>query len=330
MLDFCIDIQKIYIRHERGFLMTETKNKGIRKRKGMMILLAIIAVVVIFLLIQYILCAIAVKKGYQRLETYNHKEVELSYGAMTYVDQGDGDVILSIHGISGGYDQAFDAAADKVSEYRIIAPSRFGYLGSDTPDSPTPKEQAKAFKELLDILDIDKAYLLATSAGGTVAIRFALDYPERTKGLILYSTAAPLIDNPESYQEYQGPPAFLCNNFGMWLLSPFFKPIMGMESDTIYSMLPVNERHNGMVMDASITNPDMARNYDEYQIESLKIPSLIFQAKDDLMSKYELIEKSIHRFPNCTFIEFETGGHLMSGHGEEINTALDKFLIENK
>lgn len=310
--------------------MKKVKNKRTEKRKGMIILLIIIVVITIFLLIQYILCEIAVNKGYLRLEAYNPNKIELSYGTMTYVDQGSGDVILSVHGISGGYDQAFDAVADKVSEYRIIAPSRFGYLGSDSPDNPTPKEQTKAYIELLDKLNIDKVYLLATSAGGTVAIRFALDYPERTKGLILYSTAAPLIEKPESYQEYQGPPAFLCNNFGMWLLSPFFKPIMGMESDTIYSMLPVNDRHDGMIIDASITNPDMARNYDEYQIESLQVQSLVFQAKDDLMSKYELIEKSITRFPNNTFVVFETGGHLMSGHGEEINAALDKFLIENR
>jgi len=310
--------------------MIRRKNRGIGKRKGMIVLITVTLVIVIYLLTQYILCSIALKNAYQRLETYNANEIELNYGIMTYVDKGDSDVILSIHGISGGYDQALDTIADKVSEYRIIAPSRFGYLGSDIPDNPTPQEQAKAFVELLDNLGIDKVYLLATSAGGTVAIRFALDYPERTKGLILYSTAAPLIEKPESYQEYQGPPSFLCNNFGMWLLSPFFKPIMGMEPDTIYSMLPVNDRHDGMVMDASITNPDMARNYDEYQVENLQVPSLIFQAKDDLMSKYELIEQSIHRFPNCTFIVFETGGHLMNGHGEEINMALDKFLIENR
>lgn len=305
-----------------------TTNKA-KKNKGMKILLAVLAIIAAFLLIQYILCSRAVQRGYQRLETYNHKEVELEYGAMTYVDQGSGDVILSIHGISGGYDQAFDSVSGKVSEYRIIAPSRFGYLGSDAPENPTPKAQAKAFIELLDMLEIDEVYVLATSAGGTVAIRFALDYPERTKGLILYSTAAPLAKKPESYQEYQGPPAFLCSNFGMWLLSPFFKPVMGMESNTVYTMLPVNERHDGMVIDASITNPDMAKNFAEYPIESLQAPSLIFQAKDDLMSKYEAIEKSVHRFPNCAFILFETGGHLMEGHGEEIDKALTQFLTEN-
>lgn len=56
----------------------------------------------------------------------------------------------------------------------------------------TPAEQATAYVELLDKLGIDRVYLLATSAGGSVAIRFALDYPERTKGLILYCYAMTL------------------------------------------------------------------------------------------------------------------------------------------
>ena len=310
--------------------MLQHKSKNGRKKKGMIILIAVISIIVIYLAIQYFLCSIAVKNGRIRLETYNSKEIELSYGTMTYVDKGEGDVILSVHGISGGYDQAFDTVADKVSDYRIIAPSRFGYLGSDVPGNHTPKEQVKAFIELLDRLNIDKVYLLATSAGGTVAIRFALDYPERTKGLILYSSAAPFSEKPEKYAEYQGPPSFLCNDFGMWLLSPFFKPIMGMEKDTIYSMLPVSERREGMMIDATVTNPDMAKNFDEYIIENLRVPVLIFQAKDDLMSKYEFIEQSVHRYPNCTFIAFETGGHLMDGNGAEIDAELEKFLQEHR
>jgi len=301
----------------------------IKKKKGMVVFVTIISIIVIYLIVQLILCNIAIKNASERLETYNSKEIELSYGTMTYADKGNGDVILSVHGIFGGYDQGFDTIADMVSDYRIIAPSRFGYLGSDIPGNPTPKEQAKAFVELLDELDVDKVYLLATSAGGSVAIRFALDYPERTKGLILYSSAAPLIEKPDTYPEYAGPPAFLCNNFGMWLLRPFFKPLMGMESSTIYAMLPVNERKEGIITDASITNPDMAKNYDEYVIENLQVPVLIFQSKDDKMADYDLMEQAVSRFPDYTFIVFETGGHLMVGNGEKINTELRKFLTEN-
>ena len=310
--------------------MVSKKRKRLRERKGLIVFAIILLVIIIFLLVQYVLCQIAVNNGYKRLETYQAKEIELSSGTVTYVDKGDGDVILSIHGIFGGYDQGFDNVKNLASDYRIIAPSRFGYLGSDVSNDTSPREQAKVFAELLDELSIDRAYLLATSAGGTVAIRFALDYPERTKGLILFSSAMPLKEKPDSYQEYSGPPPFLCNNFGMWLLRPFFMPIMGMKPDTIYGMLPVNERREGVIIDASITNPDMARNFDEYIIENLQVPVLIFQAKDDKMVKYELTEQVISRFPNCTFVVFETGGHLMEGNGKEIETTLIKFLSENK
>lgn len=129
----------------------------------------------------------------------------LSYGEITYVDSGEGEVVLSVHGIFGGYDQAYDTCKDFCSDYRIIAPSRFGYLGSDVSGDGTPARQA-AYVELLDKLGIDKVYLLATSAGGSVAIRFALDYPQRTKGLILYCSAMPPVEKPEKYAEYAGPP----------------------------------------------------------------------------------------------------------------------------
>ena len=247
---------------------------------------------------------------------------------MSYVDTGEGETILSVHGIFGGYDQAYDTCKDFSSDYRIIPPSRFGYLGSDILGDGTPAEQATAYVELLDKLGIDKVYLLATSAGGSVAIRFALDYPERTKGLILYCSAMPFTEKPEKYSEYAGPPAFLCNDFTMFLISPLFDPIMGMEPSTIYSMLPVDDRKNGVVLDASVTNLDMARNYDDYRIEELQMPTLVFHAKDDKLASYTDTEKAVKRFPNCTFIPFESGGHLIVGHGEEIKEAVSKFIGE--
>jgi pimeloyl-ACP methyl ester carboxylesterase len=280
----------------------------------------------VYLVVQGIRCRIAVKESRERLAAYGAETVQLSYGKMSYVDTGEGETILSVHGIFGGYDQAYDTCKDFSSDYRIIAPSRFGYLGSDVLGDGTPAEQAAAFVELLDKLGIDKVYVLATSAGGSAAIRFALDYPERTKGLILYSSAMPFTEKPEKYSEYAGPPAFLCNDFMMYLISPLFEPIMGMEPSTIYSMLPIGERKEGVVLDASVTNPDMARNYDDYHVEDLQVPTLVFHAKDDKLASYADTEKAVKRFPNCTFISFESGGHLMEGHQEEIKEAVSEFI----
>ena len=199
-------------------------------------------------------------------------------------------------------------------------------MGSDILGNGTPAEQAKAYVELLDTLGIDKVHLLATSAGGCIALRFALDYPNRTKGLILYCSAMPLVTKPVKYAEYAGPPAFICNDYAMFLIKALFKPVMGMDSSTIYGMLPVGERKAGVILDASITNPDMARNYDSYIIENLQIPTLILHAKDDKLASYEDVEKGLNRFPKCTFISFETGGHLMVGHKEEVQKAVMKFI----
>lgn len=291
----------------------------------MSVLFVGIAIVLLYLIVQAVRCRVAVGGARKRLATYNAKTILLSYGDMTYVDVGEGEVILSVHGIFGGYDQAFDTCKDFNDEYRVIAPSRFGYLSSDVMGDGSPEQQAKAFVELLDRLEVEKVYVLAASAGGSVAIRFALDYPERVKGLILYCSAMPYLKKPVNYPTYAGPPAFLCNSFAMFALSPLFRPIMGMEPSTIYSMLPVEPRKAGVVLDASVTNPDMARNFDEYPIEHLQMPTLIFHAKDDKLVKYEDAERALSRFPDHNFISFETGGHLMAGHAQEIKEAVGLF-----
>jgi predicted alpha/beta hydrolase family esterase len=53
---------------------------------------------------------------------------------------------------------------------------------------------------------------------------------------------------------------------------------------------------------------------------------LIFHAKDDKLASYTDTKKVISRFPNCTFISFESGGHLLSGHGKEIKKAVSEFI----
>ena len=183
--------------------------------------------------------------------------------------------------------------------------------------------------ELLDRLGINQVYVLSTSAGGSVAIRFALDYPERTKGLILYCSAMPLTEKPEKYAEYAGPPGFLCNNYAMFLMRPMFGPIMGMDPSTIYSMMPVSERKAGVVLDAAVTNPDMARNYESYDIENLQVPVLILHAKDDKLASYEGAVNASARFPEYIFVAFEDGGHLMAGHEAEVHKAVTDFDHNN-
>ena len=290
------------------------------------ILISLGTAIILHLVIQGAMCQRAVTASYYRLAAYQPEARELSYGKMTYVDRGKGEAVLCAHGFFGGYDQAYDMGQAALgSDYRIIAPSRFGYLGSDILNRGTPSDQAAAYVELLDKLGIEKAYIMGGSAGGTAAIRFALDYPERTKGLILFSSAMPLPAKPEKYVGYQGPPAFLFNNYAMYLMSPLFGVAMSMDPSTINMILPINDRKVGAELDASINNPDMARNFDDYPIENLAVSTLIIHAKDDKLASYESMERVLSRFPNYTLASFETGGHMVEGHSDAVKTAVSNF-----
>ena len=75
-----------------------SEKRGNKKMSPVFIvLLAVIFAIAVYLIVQGIRCGIAVKEGEKRLLSYNAKTADLSYGKMSYVDEGEGEVILSVH-----------------------------------------------------------------------------------------------------------------------------------------------------------------------------------------------------------------------------------------
>jgi pimeloyl-ACP methyl ester carboxylesterase len=298
-----------------------------KRRVVRLVVLGLVALISIWAILQGITLQGALREAEARLASYGAHTLDLPHGQISYVDRGEGPAILVSHGISGGFDQAYDAVAGKESKYRLLAPSRFGYPGSPLPEDASVKAQATAFAQLLDALGIQQAYVLGTSAGGTPAIRFALDYPERCKGLILYSSAMPETTLPQTFSAWQGPPAFTMNDFVMWAFRGLFSPLMGMEPDTVNGMLPLHLRVDGMRLDAQVTNPDMAKRFADYPIEEIACPVLIIGARDDKLVDASAMEQAAPRFQTHQLLLFENGGHLMQGHGQEVEAALDQFIL---
>ncbi len=259
------------------------------------------------------------------------KSITTSFGKISYIDEGEGEPFLVVHGITGGYDQGFDVMGGRTADYRVIAPSRFGYPGSDMPENATVDMQAEAFAELLDRLGVEKAFVAATSAGGTVAQRFALLHPERCKGLILYCSGYPAPEKPDKPASgMAGPPAIFCNDFAMWLISPLFKPLMGMDRDVITQIMPMAERKAGVVFDGDVVNQDHTDRYENYDLRRIQVPVLIIHAEDDKLASPEKAKFWSKEIPGCTAVFFSGGGHLMAGNSEEINRMLDEFVEKNK
>ena len=301
-----------------------------RKKKIKMLALCIVGFIVLVFAIDFFEVR---KTAMDRFAVYEAKakSINSSYGMISYIDEGKGEVFLVCHGITGGYDQGFDVLSGRTDDYRIIAPSRFGYPGSDMPENATVDMQVEAFVELLDELGIEKTFVTATSAGGTIAQRFALLHPERCKGLILYCSGYPASEKPtEPSSGMTGPPAAFCNDLAMWLISPFFKPLMGMDRDIITQIMPMKERKAGIVFDGDVVNRDHTDNYDNYDLRNIKVPVLIIHSEDDKLANPEKARYWSNEIPGCSSVFFSGGGHLMSGNSEEIDHVLDEFVEENK
>lgn len=289
----------------------------------------------IFAVVLFVQYKIVLKKAYERLYLYPTKTLSTNYGKMTYIDKGTGETVLISHGIFGGYDQAFESLQKLIGDdYRKIAPSRFGYPGSDLPMKPSPKNQAVAFSNLLDELEIEKTFIMTTSAGSASGLMFVTEYPERVKGLILLSSAVPTSKKKdEEIKGMTGPPAFIINDFFMWFATKYvrciFKVMFASKVDkSVYeTMLPVKLRKEGIKADEKITNIDI--NFDDYRIAKITAPILVIHAKDDPMTKYMNLEKFILE-KNAKTSLFETGGHLISGHGSAVAWAIREFIEEGK
>jgi pimeloyl-ACP methyl ester carboxylesterase len=275
-----------------------------------------------------------INESYQKLKSYNVKTFDTEFGIMSYVDEGSGETVIISHGIFGGFDQGYSNLYSIFGEnYRKIAVSRFGYPGSALPDKPTPDKQAKVFLELIDELKIDKVFLIATSAGGTAGIKFALNYPDRVKGLILLSSAVPSIPRTKKELGMSGPPKFTLNDRLMLFFIRNFKGVFysmfgskNVPDEVFDIMLPVKPRKKGVIYDTEINNIDMAVNFNDYQVENLTVPILVINAKDDPMAKYEDTEYFLKRV-NAETLIYPDGGHLIIGH--DITEGIISFIEEN-
>lgn len=128
------------------------------------------------------------------------KVISTAAGPVEYdLTAGQGPVVLCLHGGLGGCDQARIMVGWLDAErFRILSPSRPGYLGTPLETGKTMEQQADAMAALLDELKIEKIAVLGASAGGPPAYFFAMRHPDRTAGLVVIDGVSGYYDMPET------------------------------------------------------------------------------------------------------------------------------------
>ena len=98
---------------------------------------------------------------------------------------GEGIPIIILHGLFGSSDNWIPVARKIAERYRVVLVDLRNHGLSPHSDVHTYQSMENDLVELLDDLNIDKAHILGHSMGGKVAMKFAIDYPDKTISLIV-------------------------------------------------------------------------------------------------------------------------------------------------
>ena len=103
-----------------------------------------------------------------------------------FVSFGQGPALLLIHGIGDSSD-SWRPVLDQLGQYyTVIAPDLLGHGRSEKPRADySVAAYANGMRDLLSVLEIDRATVIGHSLGGGVAAQFAYQFPERCERLVL-------------------------------------------------------------------------------------------------------------------------------------------------
>lgn len=271
--------------------------------------------------------ALDMRRAYARVQGRS-TTVPSPFGSIEYVAGGAGLPVLVVHGGGGGFDQGELLAGAVLGDgFRWIAPSRFGYLGSDMPAGATWDEQADAFVFLLDHLGIDRVAVVALSQGGPSALLLALRHPDRVSSLVCLScgvATSTSADQQEANEKGDMLRSVFAHDYTYWPIAKFFRrQLMGMLGATrsvvagltpeqratvarlIDYMNPAAPRAAGVVLDNEATLPGA-------RIAAIATPVLIVHARDDMLQLYHNAEFAAATLPNVRLMSFEHGGHVVA------------------
>ena len=233
------------------------------------------------------------------------------------------------------------------SGFRVIAPSRFGYLRTPLPADASAQAQADAHACLLDALNIPRAAVIGASAGAPSALQFALRHPGRISALVLLVPAAyapRAADAPAARRPAVAvflADLMLRSDFLFWAalraapktmtrailatlpqVAEGASPAERARLEQIKQhILPVSPRRQGLLNDAAVVTA-----LPRYELERIAAPTLAISAADDLYGTYDGARYSAEHIPHARFVGSPSGGHLLVGHDEESAMAIAEFL----
>jgi len=279
---------------------------------------------------------------------FESKYINLTTGKMHYIDEGQGDVLLLVHGTpvwSFIYRNQIKVLS---KHFRVIAPDHIGFGLSSRPKNfaYTPKAQSSNLAEFIEKLSLDSFHVVVHDFGGPIGLNYATDHPERIKSLSVLNTWMWSLENDKDLIRISD---FLDGWIGRFLYknlnasAKYLLPKGFSNSELLTkdiheqytSAFPdSNGRHATWVFARELKlSGEWFQSIFEKRKNLYAIPmQIIWGMKDELIKQHHLNtwRETMADHPNIRYLEIEDSGHFIQEEApERLNEALQEFISLN-
>jgi non-heme chloroperoxidase len=241
------------------------------------------------------------------------KAVALSTGVtLQYVEHGDpaGIPVIMLHGVTDSWHSFEPVLPHLPKSVRALALTQRGHGDADRPTTGyRTRDFAADVAAFMDALSLETAVILGHSLGSTNALRFAIDFPHRMRGLILVGAFAGYRRNPAIGEFWNSSVATLADPIDAGFVREFQEstlarpPVPGMVDKAVQESLKV-PAHVWRAALAGCLEDDFVDG-----IAGIAAPTLVLWGDRDALIPRADQEIFQARIARCRLVVYPGGGH---------------------
>lgn len=243
-------------------------------------------------------------------------------GKFKYIEEGEGEVLLLLHGLFGALSNWRDVTEHFSKKYKVVIPLMPIFEMNIL--SLSVEGLANFIHEFIEYKNFKSVNLLGNSLGGHVALVYLKKYPQNVKTLLLTGSSG-LYENAMggSYPK-KGDKEFIRKKVEVTFYDP--KTTTDELVDEVFET--VNDRMKVLrilTMAKSAIRHNMRKD-----IPNIKIPVCLIWGKDDVITPPNVGEEFHELLPNSELHFLDKCGHVpMMEHPIEFNKIAEAFYIKN-
>lgn len=257
------------------------------------------------------------------------RSIHLNGVATTYLDVGQGDTIVALHGIPTS-SRLFAPLAPHLTKYRLLAPDLLGQGLTETPSTGPLDYVAYAnhLRAFLEAVPPEHVHLLIHDLGGVLGLDWATDNVQRLKSIAILSTT--VTESLRVGKLLYAANLIFGHNLLRWGMHSTLKRPQKLDAALIDEWTQPWSRRRILRGADHFASHHLQRI--RSRLQSIQVPVLVIWGKQDDIFPLRHASRIMHALPQAELHTIEQCGHWspLDAPGEVAQCILEFYRAKNR